>query len=100
MAEIKRTAGISFIIQGIFEWRLRMAPEQKMIKNVTINYENGTRNNMQYYALVGFSEGTWHSVMLSPADMSAKIRMNNLIAALCNDLVDAINREQEENLEK
>ena len=67
------------------------------ITGVSIDYKDGSQKEMQYYALVGFSEGVWHSIVLSPAETSAKIRMNNLVAAICNDLVDIINKEQEEN---
>jgi hypothetical protein len=69
----------------------------KEIAGISIDYKDGSRETMDYYALVGFSKEVWHSVMLSPAETPAKIQMNNLVAALCNHLIDVINKEQEEN---
>ena len=66
----------------------------KPIASITINYEDGSHDKMQYYALVGLSGDTWYKVMLSPAKTAAKIKMNNMIAELCNTLIDTINQEQ------
>jgi hypothetical protein len=69
---------------------------KKPIASVTINYQDGSHDKMDYYALVGLGGDTWYKVMLSPAKTSAKIKMNNMIAELCNSLIDTINKEQGE----
>jgi hypothetical protein len=68
-----------------------MAQEiKKSIKNVSINYEDGSRDELQYYALAGLNGDTWYHVMLSPAGKAAKIKLNNLLVELSTILLKAI----------
>jgi hypothetical protein len=61
---------------------------KKAIKNVSINYEDGTRDELKYYALAGFGENTWFHVMYSPGERDAKVRLNNLLVELSNDVLE------------
>ncbi len=63
---------------------------KKPVASVTITYEDGTRHDLQYYALVGLSENTWHNIMLSPPRREAKIKMNNYLVELSNELIESI----------
>jgi hypothetical protein len=64
----------------------------KAIANVTINYKDGTQDTLQYYALVGLGEDTWYSVMHSPLHDAYKIRMNNMMVELSNEVLGSINQ--------
>ena len=63
---------------------------KKTIKNVSINYEDGTSDNLQYYALAGIGGDTWYHVILSPAGREDKIRLNNLLVELSIILLKTI----------
>jgi hypothetical protein len=65
---------------------------KKAIKNVSINYEDGTHDDLQYYALAGSDKNTWYHVMLSPADNEDKIRLNNHLVELSNTLIRTVNQ--------
>ncbi len=71
-----------------------MAPKEakKEIKDVVIEYADGTQDVLDEYAAVGYSEAnhTWHKVMLSPAKDEAKINMNNLLVELAESLRRAL----------
>jgi hypothetical protein len=67
---------------------------RKPIANVTINYEDGTHDKLQYYAVVGYGENTWYSVMLSPPSHESKIRMNNTMVELSGKLLKYIHQEK------
>jgi hypothetical protein len=69
----------------------------KQVSRVTIEYTDGTRVNLEQYAAVGFGGGIWRTVMLSPAGVSAKIKMNNKLVELSNHLVKAITDAQTGN---
>ena len=74
-----------------------MAQEiKKPISHVTINYEDGTRELMEQYALVGLSGDTWFSVMLAPPKSAAKIKMNNMLADLSGKLLASISQQRQE----
>ena len=60
---------------------------KKSISNVTINYEDGTHDKLQYYSLVGFDGEAWYSVLYSPPKMDAQIKMNNMMVDLANKLL-------------
>ena len=66
---------------------------KKPIANVTINYEDGTHDKMQYYALVGLNGDTWYTVMLSPPKQAVKIKMNNLLVELNAGLLESTKQE-------
>jgi hypothetical protein len=68
-----------------------MAQEiKKTIKNVSINYEDGTRDELPFYALAGLNGDTWYHVMMSPAGKSARIKLNNLLVELSGVLLKTI----------
>jgi len=60
------------------------------IKDITINYEDGTQHKLQYAALVGFGEGIWYKFIESPSSRDLKIKMNNNLVELSNKLVESI----------
>jgi hypothetical protein len=62
---------------------------KKPIANVTINYEDGTHDTMQYYAMIGLNGDTWYTVMLSPPKQAVKIKMNNLLVDLNQALLES-----------
>ncbi len=59
---------------------------KKPIKSVSINFEDGTKEEMETYALVGHDGGTWYSVMSSPALKEEKIHLNNMVVELSDSL--------------
>ncbi len=63
---------------------------KKPIANVTINYEDGTQSTMQYYALSGYGEDTWYKITKSPPHRESKIRMNNYLVEMSNELIESI----------
>jgi hypothetical protein len=64
----------------------------KPIANVTINYKDGTQDTLQYYALVGLGGDNWYSVMRSPLHDAFKIKMNNMMVELSNEVVESIHQ--------
>jgi hypothetical protein len=66
---------------------------EKPISKVIIEYTDGTIEKLEHYAAVGVSGNTWHSIMLTPAGESVKIKMNNLLVELSNTLLEAIENE-------
>lgn len=72
-----------------------MAEEiKKNIKDVSINYEDGTKDSLQFYALVGFGGDTWFSVMSSPLKTASQIKMNNMLVELSGGLVKSIDEKK------
>jgi hypothetical protein len=67
---------------------------EKAVSKVIIEYTDGTRSVLDSYAAVGFSENTWHGVMLSPASTDDKIKMNNMMVELSNALLKSIKENQ------
>jgi hypothetical protein len=65
---------------------------KKPIANVTINYEDGTQDKMQYYSLVGFGGDAWYSVLFAPPKTPSKITMNNMLVELSGGLLKSINQ--------
>ncbi|MGI2335526.1 MAG: hypothetical protein ACRKGH_02650 [Dehalogenimonas sp.] len=63
---------------------------KKPIANVTINYEDGTQSILQYYAISGFGEDTWYKITNSPPLRESKIRMNNYLVEMSNELIESI----------
>jgi hypothetical protein len=76
---------------------MEMKGTTKRVSNVTIEYSDGSKVDLEQYAAVGFGGGTWRTVMLSPAGVSAKIKMNNLLVELSCHLVKAITDAQTGN---
>ena len=64
--------------------------EKRSIVSVTINYDNGTSDTVEYFALVGSNENTWYKMMISPPKTDDKIEMNNMLAGLSKSLIAAI----------
>ena len=67
--------------------------EMKPISSVTINFEDGTHAELGNYALVGSNETTWFNILRSPAQTTAKIKMNNMLVEMSNDLLLTIEKE-------
>jgi len=63
---------------------------EKKIVSITINYEDGTKTQLQYYALAGLGENTWYDILYSPPKRDAKIKMNNYLVDLSNRLIESI----------
>ena len=65
----------------------------KPISNVTINFIDGTKAELQNYALVGSDDASWFNILRSPAQTTSKIKMNNMLVEMSNDLLLAIEKE-------
>jgi hypothetical protein len=65
----------------------------KPIENVTINYKDGTHDTLQFYSVVGLAGDTWVSLLLSPPQTTSKLKMNNMLVELSNDLIISIDRD-------
>jgi hypothetical protein len=65
------------------------------ISNVTINYDDRTKNKMEYWAMVGWADNTWYSVLYTPPTRNGKIRMRNKLIELSADLLTAIDKQKE-----
>lgn len=63
---------------------------EKSITSVTINYEDGTQSELQYFAVVGLGKNTWYDILYSPPNREAKIKMNNYLVELSNSLIESI----------
>ena len=68
---------------------------KKPIENVGINYGDKTKDKMQYYAMIGWNDNTWYSVVHSPPTKNAKIRMRNKLIELSADLMKTINEQRD-----
>ncbi len=64
----------------------------KPVVNITINYEDGTHEDLQYYSVVGLSKNTWYSVLFSPPKTASKIKMNNMLVELSSGLLKSIEK--------
>jgi hypothetical protein len=63
---------------------------KKAIKNVSINYADGTHDDLNRYLLAGEDGDTWYSVMYSPALNEEKVHMNNIAVDLSKALRDSL----------
>ena len=63
---------------------------EKPIKDVTINYEDGTQSKLEYFAVIGLGEDTWYNVIQSPPTREDKIKMNNYLVEVSNRLIESI----------
>ena len=72
-----------------------MAEEiKKAIKDISINYEDGTSDSLQYYAAVGLGNNTWFSVMSSPPGTGDKVELNNMLVDLSGGLLKSIEQDK------
>lgn len=62
----------------------------KPIKSITINYEDGTQSEMQYFAATGLTQDTWLNILSLPPKREYKIKMNNYLVDLSNSLIESI----------
>jgi hypothetical protein len=70
-----------------------MAEEiKKAIKDISINYIDGTSDRLQSYALAGFGGDASYHMMLSPSRREDKIRLNNLLVELFSVLLKTLNQ--------
>ena len=67
-----------------------MPDANKCIANITINFEDGTQSNLQYFAMIGLTDGNRYTVLNSPPLRSSKIKMNNYLAELSEKLIESI----------
>jgi hypothetical protein len=85
-------------LQYVFKsqyWEHRMAEQlKKPVTSITINYEDGTHEDLFHYALVGSGEEVWFSIMFSPLKTTDKIIMNNMLASLSEGLLESIDRRE------
>ncbi|MCL2281115.1 MAG: hypothetical protein FWC25_00435 [Dehalococcoidia bacterium] len=63
---------------------------KKTITSVTVNYEDGSKCEMEFFAVVGFSENTWYKISLLPPHYEDRIKMNNHLVDVSNDIVESI----------
>ena len=66
---------------------------KKEISGITINYNDGSCDKLESYAVVGSSDNTWFRIMLSPPKIDDKISMNNMMVELSKSLIASINQE-------
>ena len=66
---------------------------KKTITSVNVSYSDGSKEKLEYYAVVGKAGDTWHYAMYSPALTSSKVKMNNLLVEISNDLVASIEKD-------
>jgi len=66
---------------------------KKTITGVTIDYDDGSSDKLECYALAGSNDSTWFKIMYSPAGKSDKIKLNNLLVEISNSLIAAIDQE-------
>ena len=71
---------------------------KKPIANVSINYKDGSKEKMEYYAVVGKSGDIWHYAMFSPHNTASKVKMNNLMVELSNELNASIEKDKKGSL--
>ena len=67
---------------------------KKPIANVTVNYKDKTQDKMEYYAMVGWSNGAWYSVMFAPPETNGQIKMRNKMIELSAELRKSIDQQQ------
>ena len=65
------------------------------ISNVSINYDDKTKDKMDYWAMVGLADSTWYTVLFTPTERNQKIRMRNKLIELADDLMKAIEKQKE-----
>ncbi len=65
----------------------------KPVKNITVNYEDGTHDTLQFYSVVGMSGDNWLSILYSPPKTAYKVKMNNMLVELSNDLLVSIDKD-------
>jgi hypothetical protein len=68
---------------------------KKPISNVAINYDDKTKDKMEYWAMVGWADNTWFNILYTPPDRNGKIRMRNKLIELADDLMKAIDKQKE-----
>ena len=68
--------------------------DNRTVVKVTIEYSDGAKVDLDTYALVGFKGDVWHSVLLTPAGLYAKEKMNNMLSKISETLVQAINETE------
>jgi hypothetical protein len=64
----------------------------KPVANITINYEDGTHEILEYYSLVGLNGDAWYSVLFSPPKTASKIKMNNMLVELSTGLLKSVGK--------
>ena len=65
----------------------------KAIAGVTINYEDGSSEKLEHFALAGSNDNTWYKVMYSPSKSADKVKLNNMIAELSTSLIASIEQD-------
>ncbi|MCL2707099.1 MAG: hypothetical protein FWE97_02915 [Dehalococcoidia bacterium] len=63
---------------------------EKPITSVTINYEDGSKSEMEFFAAVGHCENTWYKISKLPAHYEDRIKMNNHLVDVSNDIISTI----------
>ena len=71
---------------------------KKQVASVSVKYEDGSNEKMKYYALVGKSGETWHYAMYSPSSTASKVKMNNMLVELSNELRASIEKDNQASL--
>ena len=67
-----------------------MPDANKRIANVTINFDDGTHNNLLHFAIIGLTDGTRYTVLNPLPLRSSIIKMNNYLAKLSEKLIESI----------
>jgi hypothetical protein len=63
---------------------------QKNITSISINYDDGSKSEMEFFAMVGFSENTWYKISQLPPRYEDRIKMNNHLVDVSNDIVKSV----------
>jgi len=60
------------------------------ITSITINYEDGSKSDLEFFAAVGFSNDTWYKISQLPPRYEDRIKMNNHLVDVSNDIIGTI----------
>ncbi|MCL1886293.1 MAG: hypothetical protein FWF98_06050 [Dehalococcoidia bacterium] len=62
----------------------------KSITSVSINYDDGTKDDVEYFAVIGQNEETWYKISKLPPRYEDRIKMNNHLVDVSNDIIKSV----------
>jgi len=63
---------------------------KKGITSVTINYDDNSKSELEFFALIGLSDNTWYKISQLPPSYTDRIKMNNHLVDVSNDIVSSV----------
>lgn len=63
---------------------------KKTITSVTINYDDNSTSELEFFALIGLSDNTWYKISQLPPSNSDRIKMNNHLVDVSNDIISSV----------